>query len=100
MNKIISYNNNKVSIIGIGKLGLPFALLLEKNGYNVLGNDIIEQYIRSLNDKSFYTNRDILKKMISNFINKKIDYKTNISKTKFVSKLIDRVKNAVQNSTN
>ena len=54
----------------------------------------------SLNGKSFYTNQDILKKMISNFINKKIDYKTNISKAKFVSKLIDRVKKAVQNSSN
>ena len=31
-----------ISVIGIGKLGLGFALLLEKNCYNVLCMDIVE----------------------------------------------------------
>ena len=33
-----------ISIIGIGKLGLCFALTLEKAGYHILGLDINEKY--------------------------------------------------------
>ena len=40
-----------VAVIGIGKLGLCFALTLEKEGFNVVGVDISETYIRSINDK-------------------------------------------------
>jgi len=41
-----------ITVVGIGKLGLGFALLLEKNGYNVLGVDIFEEYILNLNNKT------------------------------------------------
>lgn len=41
-----------ISVIGIGKLGLGFALLLEKVGYNVLGVDINSEYIDKLNNKT------------------------------------------------
>ena len=34
-------NSNNITIYGIGKLGLGLALLLEKNGYNVLGIDFL-----------------------------------------------------------
>jgi len=44
-----------LSIIGIGKLGLCFALTLEKAGYNVLGVDINSDYVNSVNDKSYIT---------------------------------------------
>lgn len=43
----------KISLIGIGKLGLCFALTLENAGYEVLGCDISDTYVRSLNQKSF-----------------------------------------------
>ena len=42
-----------VSIIGVGKLGLCFALNLEKVGYRVDGYDINESYLSSLRDKTF-----------------------------------------------
>tara|TARA_Y100000310_G_scaffold345285_1_gene463421 strand:+ start:494 stop:1636 length:1143 start_codon:yes stop_codon:yes gene_type:complete len=42
-----------LSVIGIGRLGLCWALVLEKSGYNVLGCDIIESYVKSLNEKTF-----------------------------------------------
>lgn len=42
-----------VSLIGIGKLGICFALTLEKNGFNVIGVDVNEEYVRSINDKSY-----------------------------------------------
>jgi len=44
-----------ITIIGIGKLGLGFALLLEDSGYNVLGIDIFPDYVNSLNNKTYKT---------------------------------------------
>jgi len=42
----------KVSVIGVGKLGLCFSLSLEASGYDVLGVDVSPDYIASLNDRS------------------------------------------------
>jgi nucleotide sugar dehydrogenase len=44
--------NNKVSIIGIGRLGLCFALTLEKSGYDVLGCDVHQGYVDEINNKT------------------------------------------------
>jgi len=44
-----------ITILGIGRLGLGLALLIEKAGYNVLGVDINEEYIKQLNNKTFKT---------------------------------------------
>jgi UDPglucose 6-dehydrogenase len=41
-----------ITVIGIGKLGLGFALLLEKHGYIVMGIDINEEYVSSINSKT------------------------------------------------
>lgn len=43
----------KVTVIGIGRLGLCLALALENAGHEVLGVDLSLDYIRQLNDKSF-----------------------------------------------
>lgn len=48
-------NRANITIIGIGKLGLGYALLLEQAGHNVLGVDVSEQYVSSINDKTFRT---------------------------------------------
>ena len=45
--------NKNISVIGVGRLGLCFALTLEKSGYNVVGLDIREEYVNSLNNKTF-----------------------------------------------
>ena len=45
-------SEKNITVIGIGKLGLGFALLLEKSGYNVLGVDIFPEYVTKINDKS------------------------------------------------
>lgn len=42
----------KISVIGLGKLGLCFALNLENKGYDVIGIDINEDYINQINDKT------------------------------------------------
>jgi len=42
-----------ISIIGIGKLGICFALSLEKAGYHVHGVDISESYVKSISNNTF-----------------------------------------------
>jgi|TARA_R110001592_G_scaffold28014_1_gene103546 UDPglucose 6-dehydrogenase len=55
-----------VSIIGVGKLGLCFALNLEKVGYSVDGYDINEDYLSELRNKTFISSEpgvtELLKK--------------------------------------
>ena len=52
INTINETTNKNITVIGIGKLGLGFALLLEKSGYNVFGVDIFPEYVAKINDKS------------------------------------------------
>jgi nucleotide sugar dehydrogenase len=47
---------DRVTVVGIGKLGLGFALLLERGGYDVCGVDIFPDYVKALNEKTFRTN--------------------------------------------
>lgn len=44
-----------ISIIGVGKLGLCLALNLERKGHSIIGVDVVENYIQSLNNKTFTT---------------------------------------------
>ena len=48
----------KVSVIGIGRLGLCFALTLEKAGYDVLGADLFLNYVQSINDKTLESDEE------------------------------------------
>ena len=41
-----------ITVIGIGKLGIGFALLLERAGYNILGVDVFPQYVDQINNKT------------------------------------------------
>lgn len=43
---------NNITVVGIGKLGLCFALTLEKAGYNVVGVDIDQSYVDLINNKT------------------------------------------------
>ena len=45
-------NNENISMIGIGRLGLCASLIYEKNGYNVLGVDINKEYVDKINNKT------------------------------------------------
>jgi nucleotide sugar dehydrogenase len=47
--------DKNISIIGVGKLGLCLGLNLEKKGFNITGVDMFEDYIQSLNTKTFNT---------------------------------------------
>ena len=43
---------NNLAVIGIGRLGLCFCLTLESGGYNVVGCDVVEEYVDSINNKT------------------------------------------------
>lgn len=43
----------KTIVLGTGKLGLCLALQLEFGGYDVLGIDVVPDYVQALNEKSF-----------------------------------------------
>lgn len=51
---------DKIAVIGIGRLGLCFALNLERSGYNVWGIDNNEEYVKSLGAKTFQSNEPYL----------------------------------------
>ena len=44
-----------IGILGIGKLGLCFALNLEHSGYNVVGVDRSPDYVEAINNRSFFS---------------------------------------------
>jgi len=46
----------KIGVIGAGRLGICFALLCERAGYDVLVSDIREDYVNDLNNKKITTN--------------------------------------------
>lgn len=45
----------KISVIGIGKLGLCLALNLEDSGFDVMGCDVSQDYVNKLNEKKFFS---------------------------------------------
>lgn len=62
---------NNISVIGIGKLGLCFALTLEKSGYNVLGLDISSDYVESLNKKTLISSEQ----NVENYLKKSTNFR-------------------------
>lgn len=46
----------KIGVIGVGRLGICFALLLDRAGYTVKGSDIRTNYVAGLNQKKITTN--------------------------------------------
>jgi len=73
--------DNNITIIGVGKLGLGFALLLEHSGYNVLGLDIFPNYVNDLNTKNFRSSEP--------YYNELLDASTNFKATTNIQEAID-----------
>lgn len=46
---------NKIGILGVGKLGLAFALIFERHGYDVLASSYKEEYVFDLQQKKLST---------------------------------------------
>ena len=46
----------RIGVIGAGRLGICFALLVDRAGYDVVVSDMRESYVKNLNDKHISTN--------------------------------------------
>ena len=53
-----------ISIVGMGKLGLPLAAVFAKHGYRVIGIDIDKDKIQAINDKTFNSVEPLLNEYI------------------------------------
>jgi UDPglucose 6-dehydrogenase len=58
--------NNKISIIGIGKLGICLSLNLEKHGYEITGVDINEKYVNKINSKTLESDEPFVEDYLKN----------------------------------
>jgi len=56
----------KIGVIGIGKLGLSFALLLEKSGFKVTGSDISQEYNDKINNKTLFSFEPEVNELLKN----------------------------------
>ena len=59
----------KVGVIGAGRLGICFALLLEQAGYEVIASDIREKYVRSLQERMIDTHEPGVQELLSKSTN-------------------------------
>merc|ERR1712100_487729 len=56
---------DRITVIGCGRLGLCTALCWERAGYDVVGVDINESYVNSLNDKSYKTTEPRVEELLA-----------------------------------
>jgi UDPglucose 6-dehydrogenase len=75
-----------ISIIGLGRLGLCVGLCLENSGYNVLGVDIVSDYIHKINTKTLISTEPSVTDMLKN--SKNIRGTTNIEEALTFSDII------------
>lgn len=54
-----------IGVVGVGRLGICFALLLEQAGHSVLGSDIRANYVANLNKKQITTNEPQVAAMLA-----------------------------------
>ena len=59
----------KVGVIGAGRLGICFALLLENAGYEVVASDIREDYVKSLQERKIDTHEPGVQELLSKATN-------------------------------
>lgn len=61
--------NNRIGVIGIGKLGLSFALLAERCGYMVFGCDTSSEYINNLVTGNYHTTEPLIEQWLEEYEN-------------------------------
>jgi len=54
----------KIGIIGVGRLGLCFALNLSNAGFSVVGHDIQQEYVDALSSKKFISTEPLVAEML------------------------------------
>jgi len=60
LDNFIDKKGHKIGVIGAGRLGICFALLVDKAGYDVVVSDVRESYVKGLNDRVISTNEPLV----------------------------------------
>jgi UDP-glucose 6-dehydrogenase len=61
---------DNVTVLGIGRLGICTALVLEQQGkYNVVGVDTNESYVKAIQDKTFRTTEPMVNEYLARSTN-------------------------------
>lgn len=72
----------KISVLGLGYIGLPTACMLANNGFEVLGVDIDEEIINKLNSERLHIEEPELEKIFLNaFKNRKLKVSLELEKS-------------------
>jgi nucleotide sugar dehydrogenase len=71
--------SKKISIIGVGKLGLCLALNLERKGYEIIGVDVDPDYIEKLSSKELTSSEPFVEELLVNSNN--LVFTTDIEKS-------------------
>ena len=72
-----------ISILGLGYIGLPFALLLSKKGFYINAVDINKNKVRVLNKGKFKSEENEINKIYKSLKKKYINFSTKLSNSKF-----------------
>jgi len=54
----------KIGVIGAGRLGICFALLADRAGYDVIVSDVRESYVKNLQEKHISTNEPLVNELL------------------------------------
>ena len=60
LDNFIDKKGHKIGVIGAGRLGICFALLVDKAGYDVVVSDVRGSYVKGLNDRVISTNEPLV----------------------------------------
>lgn len=72
---------NKLNIIGLGYIGLPTALMFASNGIEVIGTDLNEKLVNTLNEGKLTFEEEGLEEVFKVAINNGIKFNTKYEKT-------------------
>lgn len=71
----------KLNIIGLGYIGLPTALMFAANGVEVIGTDLNDKLVGTLNEGKLTFEEDGLEDVFNKALSKGIEFKTEYEKT-------------------
>ena len=60
LDKFVERKSHRIGVIGAGRLGICFALLVDAAGYNVVVSDVRESYVKNLNERTISTNEPLV----------------------------------------
>lgn len=71
----------KLNVIGLGYIGLPTALMFAANGVEVVGTDLNDKLVATLNEGKLTFEEDGLEEVFNKALDKGIEFKTEYEKT-------------------